>query len=456
MNTVDYGVALMGRVGGDGKDSEREKPRGQKDRKTGHNKKHHHHKHKHKKPPHARVPKHNPPSKQETSGTPSNPDLRSSGEKRTEGQLSQMSAPSPWPDTDDMQGRWSKDTKVNEKDIIDEKEGQGILRNKAPASVCAKNVSVSTKEEKEPDKLEKDSVAVSTSTKIYESRLAEPSSTKESPPDHTASIFGSGGESAMYQGDAPRGVAHDNDCPGAFAVPGFDDSVMEYTPTVDLESPPMPMELEPISAEKVDEEADNRVFNERLQKELKRKLAEKEKNTAVAEVVDIRLCLCSPRVRHMGIVGALIVVVAVALAIALLLTLRPEPGLVDFLSPYSFDGGVALKTPSSPQNNAMNWLAHNAMIAKYTNAKKIQRYALATLYYSTNGDGWKDRTGWLSDDDECIGWYNKGVSDRTACTSEGSLMQLNLRSNSLKGTLPEEIALLSDSLGMYLGQSLIP
>jgi len=216
------------------------------------------------------------------------------------------------------------------------------------------------------------------------------------------------------------------------------------------------MESEPISAEAVDEEADNRVFNERLQTELKRKLAEKEKNTAVAEVVNIRICVCSPRVRRMGIVGALIAVVAVVVVIALSITLKPEPGLVDLLSSYSFDGGIALRTPSSPQNKAMSWLADNSMLANYTNDKKVQRYALATLYYSTNGEAWENGTGWLSDDDECIGWYQKGLTEGTVCTSNGSLMRLNVASNNLVGALPEEIALLSDLLGKHLGQSLIP
>jgi len=416
----------MGRAGGDGEETACEKQSRPKDGMTEHKKKkyHHHRKHKHE---------------------------RRAEDRRPE--FSRMSRQSPWPDKGDMQGRRSTNTKVNENNITEVSVGQAILRNKAPASDSAQKVSVSSQDkEDEEAKVEKDSVTESTLAKIHENHLTEPSSTT---PDHTAFTFGSGEESATYRGGAPR-VAHDNHFPGAFAVHGFDDSVVEYTPTVDLESPPVPMESEPISAEAVDEEADNRVFNERLQKELKRKLAEKEKNTAVAEVVNMRLCVCSPRVRRMGIVGAVLAVVAVALAIVLSVTLRPEPaqpGLVDFLSSESFDGGVALRTPSTPQNEAMKWLANSSMLANTTDDKKLQRYALATLYYSTNGEAWENGTGWLSDDDECVGWYQKGLTEGTVCTSDGSLMRLNVPSNNLVGTLPEEIALLSDSLGKHLGKT---
>lgn len=71
--------------------------------------------------------------------------------------------------------------------------------------------------------------------------------------------------------------------------------------------------------------------------------------------------------------------------------------LVDLLSLMSFDNGAALQEPSTPQNNALLWLSNNINLDTYSDEKRIQRYALATFFYSTNGDNWKRNTGWITD-----------------------------------------------------------
>lgn len=125
--------------------------------------------------------------------------------------------------------------------------------------------------------------------------------------------------------------------------------------------------------------------------------------------------------------------------------------LIDLLSPISFDDGDALETPFSPQNKAAIWLAGNDNLNSYSHHKKIQRYVLATLYYSTNGDEWDTNVGWLSDGDECDWWKDttQPIYDRDSCSSGGAVVNLILYRNSLDGTIPEEIALLSDSLGEF-------
>jgi len=131
-------------------------------------------------------------------------------------------------------------------------------------------------------------------------------------------------------------------------------------------------------------------------------------------------------------------------------TISPAPtstplSLFDLLSSISFDGGSALRTPSTPQNNAYNWLENSANITSFSDGKRIQRYVLATLYFSTNGDSWASNTGWLSNDDECD-WY----TDVGDFCSNGAVVDLDLRWNNLVGSLPVEIALLSSSLSMYI------
>lgn len=114
--------------------------------------------------------------------------------------------------------------------------------------------------------------------------------------------------------------------------------------------------------------------------------------------------------------------------------------LLPFLSSVSFDGGAALQSHGTPQNNAYEWLAGEANLEWYNDERKtIQRYVLATLYYSTNGDSWGDNSGWLSDDDECS-WYNR--ADDSFC-SNGAVVEVDLWTNNLVGTIPAELGLLS-------------
>jgi hypothetical protein len=112
------------------------------------------------------------------------------------------------------------------------------------------------------------------------------------------------------------------------------------------------------------------------------------------------------------------------------------------LSSVSFDNGTALQTQSTPQNNALIWLANNTNLNSYSDKKKIQRYTLATLFYSTNGTSWTSNFGWMSDTDEC-GWSNQGSCEN------GDIVGLDLQENNVIGTIPNELALLSDSLGKF-------
>ena len=61
---------------------------------------------------------------------------------------------------------------------------------------------------------------------------------------------------------------------------------------------------------------------------------------------------------------------------------------------------------------------------------------LVALYDATNGDGWRNNTNWLSDESICD-WY------KVYCNSDGYVDVLYLYSNSLQGTIPTELGLLS-------------
>lgn len=139
--------------------------------------------------------------------------------------------------------------------------------------------------------------------------------------------------------------------------------------------------------------------------------------------------------------------------------------LLGFLEQHS----PALSDPMSPQSQAFEWLLQDlaspgAVLA--TNQSKLQRYALATLYYSTNGDGWtkpeefgcrdgvecgdenEDDTGlqwpWLTLDHECT-WG--GVS----CNFDDSISSIWLPRIHMSGPIPTEISLLSTLASLFLG-----
>ena len=69
--------------------------------------------------------------------------------------------------------------------------------------------------------------------------------------------------------------------------------------------------------------------------------------------------------------------------------------LIDLLSSSCFDGGTALKTQGIPRNEALKWLGKNTNLSAYSNSQRVQRYSLATIYYSMNGDRWENNTNWL-------------------------------------------------------------
>jgi energy-converting hydrogenase Eha subunit A len=236
-----------------------------------------------------------------------------------------------------------------------------------------------------------------------------------------------------------------------------------------------------VTAQLVDESEDVR----NLQEELRRRDQELEQvrrdqaNIAIGQVVDVdddsidedndKFCLCaSKRNVTIAVISVALVLVGIIVAVVVAPTTKSTPqsdsstasptasptsalpGLIELLSSVSFDDGEALQTPSTPQNDAVLWLANNTNLGIYSDQKKIQRYVLATLYYSTNGNNWRFNNGWMSDLDEC-GWWND-ADDGPFCYN-GSVVKLDFfhrdsaSGNNLVGTIPNELALLSASVG---------
>jgi hypothetical protein len=98
---------------------------------------------------------------------------------------------------------------------------------------------------------------------------------------------------------------------------------------------------------------------------------------------------------------------------------------------------------NTPQYLAYDWLAKNPDLAEYSEQRIIQRFSLATLYFSTGGENWRRNDRWLSDENECL-WYS--TSSTLPCDEMLAYTSLELELNNLAGTIPSEMALLSNSL----------
>jgi hypothetical protein len=167
--------------------------------------------------------------------------------------------------------------------------------------------------------------------------------------------------------------------------------------------------------------------------------------------------------------GTAMVFVFVALGVSLWLTTNknppaPSPSVKEFmkgLPAYSLE--PAFNNTSSPQGKALAWLQDDPQYNEYDLHRLYQRYALAVLYYSTNGDSWNWKWGWLSDDNECS-WYQydgEGPPDYTAkdynyCVEASRLSALSMVRNGGDGSIPTELEMLTDleHMKLYVESSL--
>jgi hypothetical protein len=151
-----------------------------------------------------------------------------------------------------------------------------------------------------------------------------------------------------------------------------------------------------------------------------------------------------------------------------ILTLLPEETTQKILK----DAG---KLILSPQTEAYSWLLEDPRVSDYSDARLIQRYVLATLYYATKGDAWVDNTNWLSYENHECDWSISGLSipdvdlnkffqypeTKYPCDSmraeedeeafdAGVIRHIWLGANNLKGTIPDEVYMLTNLQSILL------
>jgi hypothetical protein len=248
--------------------------------------------------------------------------------------------------------------------------------------------------------------------------------------------------------------------PGVVAVPGIDGIVHDYDDEYSVTEMASEVQSgladrsEPVSAEIVDVDKENQIFEERLDREIaerERERMSRENTIPEAEVVnEMPSRMSSTRVKILSGLGASFVILAIVLGTVLHSQEtqqepppNPTEALVTLLSSVSHDGGTALLIPETPQNDALIWLGKDSNLDTYSDDKKIQRFSLATLYYSTDGSRWGNNDGWVSDSEECD-WYNTA---KGSFCENGFVVELSIVSNMLAGTIPNELTLLSSSVG---------
>ena len=103
-----------------------------------------------------------------------------------------------------------------------------------------------------------------------------------------------------------------------------------------------------------------------------------------------------------------------------------QQDLLDHLTAISFDEGRSFENRTSPQFRAMWWLARSLEeegIASSLNIEELgERYAMAALFYSTNGDSeWFRTEGWLDPNLHICDWYpaSEGPGNPGFCYEHG-------------------------------------
>lgn len=94
-----------------------------------------------------------------------------------------------------------------------------------------------------------------------------------------------------------------------------------------------------------------------------------------------------------------------------------EEYIFDLLEPIT--PAETLNDLSTPQGMAFDYLVNDdpGLEDPCASTTIEQRYGLTTLYYSTQGDGWTDSTGWLGEGQECS-WFGIECEDGSVAATQ--------------------------------------
>lgn len=99
-----------------------------------------------------------------------------------------------------------------------------------------------------------------------------------------------------------------------------------------------------------------------------------------------------------------------------------------------------------PSGMAFDWLANNKLANPSVDIPErriLQRFALSTFFFSTNGYRWTISSNWLSENHECE-WYTSSFRGHGCDDRRDIFIALELDFNNVQGELPAEISVLTD------------
>jgi hypothetical protein len=106
-------------------------------------------------------------------------------------------------------------------------------------------------------------------------------------------------------------------------------------------------------------------------------------------------------------------------------------------------------TPGTAQNQALTALETNFpdLTVETGQVQILQIYSLNTIYFSTNGTAWRDRTGWTGPTTVCGNGPDQPAWFGITCDANEVVTNMAFASNDLLGPIPSEIGALT-GLGM--------
>ena len=112
--------------------------------------------------------------------------------------------------------------------------------------------------------------------------------------------------------------------------------------------------------------------------------------------------------------------------------------------------------PVSPQGKAWKWLMSHPKLD--SQPFLTERFALASLYFATNGTNWKNNDNWLNVTEHICNWWADDLDYPSQkyfdyCQGPDRFRYLRLSANGLDGPLPPELGLLTDLIVVELDEN---
>jgi len=105
-----------------------------------------------------------------------------------------------------------------------------------------------------------------------------------------------------------------------------------------------------------------------------------------------------------------------------------------------------LLNPSTPEGQAFTFMNNDPLQPDVCTYPIDQRYGLATLYFSTDGNGWTNNQNWLGATTEC-NWFGIVCNDGVLASN------ITMRANNMVGPLPDEISTVYAMTQMLLSEN---